>query len=348
MTRLRTRILPVLGLIVAAPVCAEYLQAYLPTTGELWSQLAGLLVLGPLYGGAALLIREVAVRTGRGWTGILLMATAFGLLMTGIVDLSLWLQDDPSVPDWSALRTPTLVQPWGFAIYPLLSWVTGHVLYSIGAPLVLLDALAPDHRGRPLLGKVGITVTTVLAVTAAVLIHRDQQQRFDLHPSAPQVGTVALVAAALVALALSPLGRPVPRQRTGDGPSLRTVAVAGLFVGLTLDLLPGTWAWTIADVALLAGAAVAVRKVATGPTWGLPQVAALATGALTARVLIGFLAPLPPGVSLGIKLAQSATLLLLTIALSAFAWRGARRPAAASSPLPGVTLRARHPWRPTT
>lgn len=323
MTRLRTRILPVLGLIVGAPVCAEYLQAYLPTTGEVWSQLAGLLVLGPLYGGAALLIREVAVRTGRGWTGILLMATAFGLLMPGTVDLSLWLQDDPSVPYWSDLRTPTLVHAWGLAVHPLLSWVSGHVLFSIGAPLVLLDALTPDHRGRSLLGKVGITITTALTVTAAVLIHHDQQQRFDLHPSAPQVGTVALVAAALVALALSPLGRPVPRGPRGSSPSLRTLAVAGLLAGLTLDLLPGTWVWTTAYVALLAGAAVAVRMLATGPAWQLPQVTALATGALTARVLIGFLAPLPPGVSLGVKLAQSTTVLLLTIALSTLAWRGA-------------------------
>jgi hypothetical protein len=251
--------LPVLGLAVGAPVCAEYLQAYLPTTGELWSQLAALLILGPLYGGAALLIREVAVRTGRGWTGILLMATAFGLLMTGTVDLSLWLADDPSVPYWSDLRTPTLLQPLGFAVYPLLSWVSGHVLYSIGAPLAMLDALTPDHRGRPLLGKVGITVTTALALAAAVLIHRDQQQAFDLHPSALQLGTVAVVVLTLVALALSPLGRPVPHHRIGSSPSPRAVAVAGLLIGLTFDLLPTTWAWTIPYAALLAGAAAAAR-----------------------------------------------------------------------------------------
>jgi hypothetical protein len=325
MTRLRTRILPVLGLAAGAPVCAEYLQAYLPTTGELWSQLAGLLVLGPLYGGAALLIREAAIRTGRGWAGILLMATAFGLLMTGTVDLSLWLEDDPSVPYWQDLRTATLLQPLGFAVHPLLSWVCGHVLFSIAAPLAVLDALAPAHRGRPLLGKIGITITAILALTAATLIHRDQQQAFDLHPSALQQAAVGIAALTLVVLALSPLGRPVPRQHNGGAPSLPAVAVAGLLVGLAVDLLPMTWTWTIIYAAIVAAAATAVRRVATRATWGLRHTTALATGALTARVLIGFLSPLPPGVSLGVKLFQSATLMLLVIALSALAWRRAHQ-----------------------
>lgn len=326
MKRLRTRIVPVLGIAVGAPVCAEYLQAYLPTTGELWSQLSGLLVLGPLYGGAALLIREVAVRTGHGWTGILLLATAFGLLMTGTVDLSLWLEDDPAVPYWRELRSSTLLQPLGLAVYPLLSWVSGHVIYSIAAPLAILDALAPGHRGRPLLGKVGITVVAALALTAAALIHLDQRQKFDLSPTTPQIGAVIVAALILALLALSPLGRPVLRRHTGDAPTRWAVAVVGLLVGLTLDLLPTTWVWTITYAALLAAVAAVVHRLATLTGWGLAQITALATGALTARVLIGFLAPRPPGVSLGVKLLQSGTLLLLVIALSFLAWRRASQP----------------------
>lgn len=330
----RTRILPVLALMLGAPVCAEYLQAYLPTTGELWVQLAGLLILGPLYGGAALLIRELAVRTGRGWTGILLMAAAFGLLMTGTVDLSLWLEDDPSVPYWSDLRTSTLVEPWGLAVYPLLSWVSGHVLYSIGAPLAMLDALAPGHRGRPLLGQAGIAVTATLALTAAILIHRDQQQAFDLHPSALQLGAVAATALALVALALSPLGRPVAGRRDGGIPSLPALAGISLLAGLSLELLPMTWPGTVGYAGIGAVAVVMVARLAGRSGWGLPQIAAMTTAALVARTLIGFLAPLPPGVPLAAKVSQSAALLLLTVALSALAWRRARPRIQPSQPHP--------------
>ena len=50
-----------LGLLVGAPVSAGYLQASLTTTGDAAGLLAGLVIL--LYGGAALVILEVAVRT---------------------------------------------------------------------------------------------------------------------------------------------------------------------------------------------------------------------------------------------------------------------------------------------
>ena len=65
----RRRACTVLGLALASPVCAEFVQGYLPITGDPLGLLVALLILAPLYGGAALLIREVAVRTGRGWPG---------------------------------------------------------------------------------------------------------------------------------------------------------------------------------------------------------------------------------------------------------------------------------------
>ena len=70
------------ALLLGAPVCAELLQAYLDITGDPCSRWCSLVFFfAPLYGGAAVLIREVAVRTGRGWPGRLLLAAAFGLLM---------------------------------------------------------------------------------------------------------------------------------------------------------------------------------------------------------------------------------------------------------------------------
>lgn len=53
------------GVLVGAPITAEYLQAYLTSTGDLIELAFGLVIFAPLYGGAALVIREVAVRTGR-------------------------------------------------------------------------------------------------------------------------------------------------------------------------------------------------------------------------------------------------------------------------------------------
>ena len=55
------RILPAVGLFFLGPLVAEFLLGDLPI-----NLLGALVILAPLYGGGALLIREVVRRTGRG------------------------------------------------------------------------------------------------------------------------------------------------------------------------------------------------------------------------------------------------------------------------------------------
>jgi len=78
------------GVVLLAPVFAELIQAYLGDLGGVFGLLFFVVFLAPLYGGAVLLIREVTVRTGRGWPSRLLLATAFGVAMPTLVDVSLW------------------------------------------------------------------------------------------------------------------------------------------------------------------------------------------------------------------------------------------------------------------
>jgi hypothetical protein len=72
------RVAPALGLYLLAPLVAEYLLGDFPLT-----RLPLLFVLAPVYGRAALLIREATRRAVRGWPTILLLALAFGLLLEG-------------------------------------------------------------------------------------------------------------------------------------------------------------------------------------------------------------------------------------------------------------------------
>jgi hypothetical protein len=65
------RIAPAVGLFFLAPLVAEYLLGNVSI-----KEITGLLFLAPMYGGGALLIREVARRTGRGWPTIILLAAA--------------------------------------------------------------------------------------------------------------------------------------------------------------------------------------------------------------------------------------------------------------------------------
>src|SRR4051795_8789370 len=113
--RTKARVWPlVLLLLVVAPVCAEYLTAYDPeVTGQAAQLVGGLLVLAPLCGAPAVLVREVAARTGMHWTGILALAGAFGVLQAGVVDQSLFALHYMDYEDWREWVEPTLAGPIG-------------------------------------------------------------------------------------------------------------------------------------------------------------------------------------------------------------------------------------------
>ncbi len=65
---------PAIALYFLAPLVAEYLLGDFPLT-----YLPLLLLLAPMYGGGALLIREVTRRLGRGWPTMMVLALAYGV-----------------------------------------------------------------------------------------------------------------------------------------------------------------------------------------------------------------------------------------------------------------------------
>ncbi|MCE1180330.1 MAG: hypothetical protein LWW86_15055 [Micrococcales bacterium] len=339
MKPLRTRLLPIIGLMLGAPICAEYLQAYLPDTGDIAVMVFGLVILGPLYGGAALLIREIALRTGRGWPGILLLGAAFGLRMTGLVDGSMWQEHRPEVPYWDELRRGTLISGLGFAAFPVMSWVGGHMLFSIGAPLALLDALTPQHRGRPLLGRIGLIVVTGLCLIAAASIRFGEDYEV-VRLASPATGWTLAAIALLTLLAFTRLGRPL-RARPGRRrrPPIAVAVTAFLALALVDIVSMPTWTGAVLYAGALAVIGVILTRVSQEEGWGVPQVTALAVGAIIERVLMGLLAPLPEGVTATEKTVQSAVLIAGVALISAAAWRrGVAMPAPLAAPpghLPG-------------
>jgi len=289
----RQKLLAITGTLLGAPLCAEYLQAYMAV--DFVSLLGGLLFFAPLYGGAALLIREAAVRTGRGWVGLLFLAGAFGLLMPGLIDLAMYGEQRSDIPYWNDLRLPTLIPALGFSAHPMTTWVLGHVVMSIGTPLALLDGLAPALRGRPLLRWWAILLLVVLFVMTAWLVHLDGRAMYGYVPSRAQLLSVSGVVALLALIAFSPIGRPLtPRPRRWI-PGWKLTFVIG-FVGLAIvGLGPPNWLGVAWMWAVILTVSATVLWFAYAPAWGLTQTTALACGALTAQTLLGFLAPVPEG-----------------------------------------------------
>lgn len=320
----RTRTVGVVGVLLGAPVCAELLQAYLDITGDAFEMLFLLVFFAPMYGGAALLIREVAVRTGRGWRGRLLLAAAFGVLMTTVIDSSTFTPEVPEIDYWEDIMSSTLVG--GVSAYALTTWVLGHVLMSVGAPLAVVEGLLPVVRGRPWLGRRGIVVLALLGTAVAVFVHVDPDAAAVQATVLDRVISVAAVLA-LVGLAMGPWGRPVT-EVAGRSPGRPWVlAVTGFVLMGTFDAVPISWLGvTVAWLVLATGGVLTARR-SRSPAWGPRHVAALAYGALLARTTTGFLSPPPHGVAESAKLVQNAVFLVLVLALGVMLWWRTREPA---------------------
>lgn len=135
-----------LTLAALSGVTAEFLlgDQWLAGAAPFSTQLPELVLFVVYYGGAAVLIREVARRTGRGWPTMLLLAFAFGLIEEGLLDLSLF---NPhfaarSLLAWGFIPGIGIGGPWTIFVLTL------HVVWSIGAPIAIAEALFPHPVRR--------------------------------------------------------------------------------------------------------------------------------------------------------------------------------------------------------
>ena len=147
------RITPAILLTLLAPIVAEFLLGDFSI-----KSLPIALVLLPLYGCGALLIREVTRRTGRGWPTILLLAVAYSLIEEGFLTQSLF------NPNYVGQR----LLDYGFIprLGTSLNWsvmvLSIHVVWSIATPILIAEGVAADRRTEPWLKVPGLVVTVVL------------------------------------------------------------------------------------------------------------------------------------------------------------------------------------------
>ena len=90
----KTNLAPVIILYFLSPIAAEYLSGYQGQGIEdLFGLIISLLIIGPLYGAPAILIREFARRAGRGYPTILILSCACGFAQAGLIDQSLFFHE---------------------------------------------------------------------------------------------------------------------------------------------------------------------------------------------------------------------------------------------------------------
>jgi hypothetical protein len=335
----------VLSLLVLAPICAEYLSAYDGSTGHPQLLLGNLMIFIPLYGCSALLIREVARRGRLGWTGILLLATAFGLIEAGLVDQSLFSPDYRGLEGWEAIYQGTLIAPLGLSVVNLYSFVGGHVMLSICGPIALVEGWRPARAAEPWLRIPGLVITAVAYVAASVFVLFWHLRTEAWHASAGQLIGIGVMVIALVVAAVL-LGRRPRQPRRVDGPGLGLTAVVSLALATAYNLLPQTWLGAVGAITLLVIAGMLLARVSGTRRWSATHAAVVGAAPLLLTGLLAFTYdPLIGEVTTQAKYAHNVVVLLiavlaLVVALLRRAPRSTRVPATEEDPhLPGRSRR---------
>ena len=207
MRPMNDRRVAIASLVVLSAIGAELLAAYDDSTGRPLELLVAVAFFAALYGCPALLLREYARRTGRGWPAMLLLATAAGLLQAGVIDQSLFADRYGEVRDWEQWVQATYVEPFGISAYLAQGFVLGHVVFSFCAPIAVAEALRPAIAHEPWLRRRGIVVAAALWLLVAALIMAEES-----HATTGELAvTLALVAA------LTGAARGAPRAGRARG-----------------------------------------------------------------------------------------------------------------------------------
>jgi hypothetical protein len=133
-----------IALLFVAPSIPELLTGSTPITRLVTDPFGFLLSFGldmALYGTGALLIRELVVRTGKGWASILLLGAAYGIAEEGVAVHTFF---QPSGNPVGLLAT------YGHAFGVNWLWALGltifHATYSIALPILWVHLWFPELR----------------------------------------------------------------------------------------------------------------------------------------------------------------------------------------------------------
>lgn len=275
-----------LGLFLLAPLIGEFGLGNQPIT-----DLPALILYAPMYGGGAVLIREVARRTGSGWPTIVLLAVAYAIIEEGPIDQMLF---NPgylglgSFTDWAPIP--------GLGISAALTYasLSIHTVWSICVPIALVEAF--DRRPpRPWLGRAWLTIVAVVFLAGSLGLAVLQSQQFHFVGTAAQFAVTGVAIVGLIVLALTVVRRLPPKSRPRPAP--RPIVVGAWAFGLSsvywgMDIVvpehAGAWVAVLCWAVLAAVAATALVRCSQRQGWGREHRVAVAAGALLTYVWVGF------------------------------------------------------------
>jgi len=274
------RIAPAFVLFFMSPYVAEYLLGNLSI-----GAIAAMLIVAPLYGGGAIIIREIARRTGRGWPTIVMLALAYGLFEEGISLQTLFNPDYLGLHLLQQAYVPSLGIGGWWTVYVL----TLHVIWSISVPIALTEALFAERRTTPWLGNLGLGVAVILFLIGLVVNHALTGKMEKFSASMLQLGSVAVLIVLVVTMGFW-IGRK-REIRTGFVPKLWQLGAFTFTLGLLHmrgHLLAQNWALVALLIASLSAAAICLFTWSSRADWTPLHLLSAAAGAAMSYACLAF------------------------------------------------------------
>jgi hypothetical protein len=279
----------VIALFFVAPLVAEYLLGDLPL-----KLLPALIVLAPWYGGAALLIRETARRTGRGWPTMLMLGAAYTVIGEGLVTQSLFNHDYLKMQ--MHLLDPAYIPALGIGGWWTLFMFNLHTFWSVGVSIALVEALFPAEAEAPWLGAVGDWVIALVFLLGTAAIFGIGFTQYHFVASTAQLVCAGVLSGVLIVAAFL---MPARRWRMDDGmaPSPWITGAVAFVLGMGVMFTPPKWGWAAVGALLAIDATflILVTFFSRRTGWSAMHILSLAAGgalsygvhAFTSRPLMG-------------------------------------------------------------
>ena len=310
------------ALAALSPFIAEFLlgDQYLSADHGAGAQVGMFLVLGLWYGSAAVLIREVTRRAGRGWPTILLLGLAFGLIEEGLLTQSLF---NPhylglDLLAYGHLGVLGIGLPWTIFVLTL------HVVWSIATPIALVEGIWPGRD--PWFGRVGLGVViglTLLGALAILGVSWSSSGGFLATPVQLTAAAVLALAAVVVAFRLPRVTATRPAQAVLPSAAVGLVLASGfqLMEHNGPDIAPA-WVTVTVMLVLLAASGIVAAVLRL-------NVLGLAIGAVLTYSWVGLANSASAGLSGAI---EQILLVLVAIGVCVLAIARHHRPALNAAP----------------
>lgn len=221
----KPRISPALFLFILAPAMGELLSGSSPPV-EFFNPI-NLTIMAILYGGGALIVRELLLRWGKGWPSLLALGAAYGIIEEGVMVQSFF------NPYWVDLGNLATYGRWiGVNWIWTIELIIFHAVVSISIPITLTTLLFAEQKEKSWLSAKWFRVILILFgldVLAGVLLWG------ALNPQYPMPWLHVFLAALLSALLIMMAKRlPVPPVDENADPSSRKSFFLAGFAGIFL------------------------------------------------------------------------------------------------------------------